>query len=365
MSLTENKGVLRVRYTDPVTKKEVQRVVPKGAAPLDFAKDRLKAIQRGEATPAKRGMSLSDKAPLYIAELDRQVRNFRLGLDNGETKIRPKRCSQLKSQLEQHILPRIGELNANEINARDINRLQHKLKGRMRTQTVKPVIQLIFRMLKWLYLEGHIDSPPPQREDIDKLSRQEGLPKHTPSMEDVHKTILACDDLEHRVMIRLAAECGIRAGEVLALTWRDVKRGLVSVKSSAVDKEVLPTKTDQSARSVRLSDRLKADLAELRLGRGFCQEDDFLFTNGNGRLYTSADALKLVLYPAQEKAGVQSFGWHGLRRFYINHLLNRNVMKDHVQRLAGHVIGSEVTDKHYREVKQADVLLDDYVVEVG
>jgi hypothetical protein len=33
--------------------------------------------------------------------------------------------------------------------------------------------------------------------------------------------------------------------------------------------------------------------------------------------------------------------------------------------LAGHVIGSEVTDKHYREVKQDDVLLDDYVVEVG
>ena len=152
---------------------------------------------------------------------------------------------------------------------------------------------------------------------------------------------------------------------MLALTWGDVQRGVVSVKSSAVDKEVLPTKTEESARSVRLSDRLKADLAELRLGRGVCQEDDFLFTNGNGRLYTSADALKLVLYPAQDKAGVQRFGWHGLRRFYINHLLDQNVMKDHVQKLVGHVIGSEVTDKHYRKVEQDAVLLDDYVVQIG
>ena len=31
----------------------------------------------------------------------------------------------------------------------------------------------------------------------------------------------------------------------------------------------------------------------------------------------------------------------------------------------GHEIGSKVTDKHYRVVRQEDVLRDDYVIEVG
>lgn len=51
--------------------------------------------------------------------------------------------------------------------------------------------------------------------------------------------------------------------------------------------------------------------------------------------------------PACIKAGVTPFGFHGLRRLVINTVLDHNVIKDHVQKLVGHSIGSRVTDRHY------------------
>jgi len=88
----------------------------------------------------------------------------------------------------------------------------------------------------------------------------------------------------------------------------------------------------------------------------------FVFANEKGRLLTSSDALNQALHPACKLAGVELFGWHGLRRLVINTLLDNNVMRDHVQKIVGHTIGSKVTDKHYREIDDEAVLRDDYVL---
>ena len=126
------------------------------------------------------------------------------------------------------------------------------------------------------------------------------------------------------------------------------------MEKSVVFGHVGKPKNKTSKRKVRIDSKLKLRLNTMRLA----STGDFLFTNSNNNLYTGTDATRQVLDKAIKKAGVQSFGWHGLRRFYENEL------EDQGMRM-GHQIGSQVTDRHYRVVREEAVLTDDYVLSIG
>jgi integrase len=84
------------------------------------------------------------------------------------------------------------------------------------------------------------------------------------SMEDVDKLLAACSDDRYRVIVLLAAEAGLRAGEIRGLQWTDIKDGQLIVRR-ALDpqtNEVIAPKHNK-ARNVPLSPRLAAALGAL------------------------------------------------------------------------------------------------------
>lgn len=356
-----NQALNKVRFTHPVSKVEYKRVIkPLGENPEAF----VRQLIAGKVKHPLQKMKLKDNYQLYLGELDRYLKAFKSGKDTADDKIRPKRRRHIEAEFHNHILPFFGDVDIDKIDGRLINEFQDNLKADLKAPTVKGIVQSVFRMLKFFYLKRLIDAIP-NREEIDKLNRQVARELPTPSYEDVQRTLLHCDNIEHEVMVRFGSETGMRISEILALSWGAVKRGVVDVKLSAVDRELLPTKTKDSTRKVKLSDKLKAKLAQMKLGATNSADEDFLFINSVGRLYTNTGAARNILWPAQKRAGVEHFGWHGLRRFYINHLLDSGVIEHHVQKLVGHTIGSDTTSKHYRRINTVDVLVDDYVVEVG
>jgi integrase len=200
-------------------------------------------------------------------------------------------------------------------------------------------------MMKFFIKKGYIRSNPCR--DIDPLKKVDTEPRYTPYKHEVEKVLNHLDGWK-KTMVMLAAGSGLRISEILALEWDNIKGDTISVEASAVKTKIGTPKTKHSRRKVRVDKRLKLRLQEMRLQ----STSSFLFLNSNGRLFSSVDVLNRVLYPAIAKADVPKFGFHGLRRFYENELEAQGVMKDHIQRLMGHEIGSKVTDKHYRVVRQ-------------
>ena len=81
---------------------------------------------------------------------------------------------------------------------------------------------------------------------------------------DVDKLIAAAADHRYRVIVLLASEAGLRAGEIRGLQWTDIKDGQLTVRR-ALDNctnEVIAPKHNK-ARTVPLSPRLIAALGEL------------------------------------------------------------------------------------------------------
>ena len=349
----------QLRWTSK-TGRKIRQQVPSDlneAGAIRYAIEQDPLVKHGLLDRDNTCKPLKDHAVEYYALLDEQVLNYKLG-DKYADKIRPARRDCVISHIKLHILPHLGDVPINMIEPVDIATLQDDLRQRMLPQTVNPVIGTLSRMMKFFIKKGYIRSNPCR--DIDPLKKVQTDPRYTPTKLEVEQVISQLHGWK-QTMVMLAAGTGLRISEILALEWDNIKGDTISVEASAVKTNIGTPKTRHSRRKVRVDSRLKVRLQEMRLQ----STSSFLFLNRNSRLFSSVDVLNRVLYPAIAKADVTKFGFHGLRRFYENELEAQGVMKDHIQRLMGHEIGSKVTDKHYRVVRQEEVLLDDYVIELG
>lgn len=109
---------------------------------------------------------------------------------------------------------------------------------------------------------------------------------------DVEKLIAAADDERYRLVVLLATEAGLRAGEIRGLQWTDMKSGQITVRR-ALDKltnESVAPKHNKS-RTIPLSPRLTDEMAKLaRRGLWVIAEPDGSFVTYD-RLSATINAL--------------------------------------------------------------------------
>ena len=152
------------------------------------------------------------------------------------------------------------------------------------------------------------------------------------------------------VLFKTALMTGMRQGELLALTWRDVDliSGVISVRRSYTARAIDTPKSFTSKRNVHLP----SELVDL-LGRwwGECGqpgEDKLVFPGAGRGGYLSAETLtKRVLYPAMERAGIPRAGPTGEKRTFhsLRHTFARIALENSrdVPWLSRHLGHSSIT----------------------
>ena len=346
-----------LRWKDDTGKRKTLKVPNnQDAEAFAFANDEL--IGAGFVNVSKKTQLLfKDFLPSYYAWLDRQVHNYQTGNKYGD-KIKPARRKCVRSYIQNHILPELGEVPINQVSVGRVKRLQRELSQKMLPQTVNSVIGTLNQIMTMAIEEEVIEvNPVPS---IKRLQAAPPEPRYTPVKEEVELILDHCEGW-HKTLIMLAAGTGMRISEILALEWSCLRGNVISVKASAVKGYVGACKTADSVRRLQIDSRLKARLAELKLQ----STGEFIFSTKDNKVLDGIDMLRQVLYPAIKRAGVPKFGFHGLRRFYCNELERQGVPKDFIQTKMGHAIGSATTGKHYRALRDEDHLKDDWIIEVG
>jgi len=145
---------------------------------------------------------------------------------------------------------------------------------------------------------------------------------------------------EWQSAIVLAAEAGIRLGEILALEWGDIdlKARVLTVMRSDWRGQVGSPKGG-GTRKVPLTSRAVAALKAHRHLRGrlvFCWED--------GRRWTFV-TMRAGLKRQEKRAGLRITGWHILRHTFCSLLAMRGAAPRAIQALAGHA-GITVTERY-------------------
>ncbi len=264
----------------------------------------------------------------YIEPSKTTVREyFTRWLAHEKANVSPKTHQRYEELLLKNVAPVIGSLTLNKLSSARIDGCWQKLlesgrrdgKGGLSPRTVhhcrRVMLTAMDQALKWDLLKKNpvaLTRPP-------KVER-EAMEAYTAS-----QTAVLLDELKDtRIYIPalLAALCGLRRGEILALRWRDVDltNGMLSIKESAeeVGKEVRYKETKSGkARTVALSSTVKEELNRHRVGQ-------------------AEEQLKLGIRPDDNSFVVAQIDGRPLKPTSLTHEWTRLVAKTSLPRIRFH-----------------------------
>jgi integrase len=238
---------------------------------------------------------------------------------------KPRGAAETERILKSYLLEELGHLRLDEVKQQHVTRLQGRLlEGKLKPKTVNNICVVLSAVLGYAQKNQLIDKPPITF--TLKVGRRE---VRTISQEDCAKLLAACKTSLDQAAVLLAAECGLRIGEIRALTWEviNLQQGSIRiVRSMDAKNNVTPTKTGDE-REVPLSPRLREVLPSL------AGIDNYIF--GDHLSYYGWRERLIRIYKSVA-VDVPELPWHCLRHYYCTHLGRSGVPIRVVQALAGH-----------------------------
>lgn len=229
----------------------------------DLAQSRVGAVEaeRRAISEAMTGQSIIRGAEPAATEAPRVSINehAKVFLESYKPGQKPSERREKRRVMNTHLLPVFGDKTIEELKQTDIDAFaRSELDRKMSVKTVNNRLAVLSTMIK--YVKG----------ERSKLRfKLDGLVGEIRAVDprDVEKLLAPEDglvDVRYRAVILLAAEAGLRVGEIRGLQWTDVVDGQVTVRR-ALDKqtnEAVPPKHNKTRR-VPLSPRLAKTLDQL------------------------------------------------------------------------------------------------------
>lgn len=205
-------------------------------------------------------------------------------------------AATLKGHINNLLIPAFGKLAVGDVDSERVQSFLNRLVGKSSPKTVKNVWTTLRIMwnsaVAWKYVTGEL------RVELPKGRK---LRQRCYTVEHV-KSILAHTEGEDRLFFWLAAEGGLRAGELIALRASDVDVENLSVEVSKAiwnGSEDNP-KTEAGFRSICISAKLGNQLKEYLDGR----TEGFLFQTSTGEHWDASDVLQRKLNTLLERLGI-------------------------------------------------------------
>lgn len=182
--------------------------------------------------------------------------------------VRPSTANYYHRSIEQHVIPRIGDIKLNQLTSRDIQKLYRDLQenGRLRevqkakkpglsNATVRGIHMMLHNALDRAVKERLILRNPTEDCIIPKIEKQEMKILHP---EDMSAYLAAAEKHNARPMFYLELVSGVRKGELVALLWDDLDTAnrTISVSKQAAVRNgeitISRPKTETSIRKISI-----------------------------------------------------------------------------------------------------------------
>ena len=207
-----------------------------------------------------------------------------------------------KGRFMKHIKPALDEKEPHEIIRLDVDRLRLKLSKKLKPQTVKHVLGLLKRIIRFgVKRELCRDLPfPMDSVKVDNCTTEDLSPVQ---LKGLMKAIDESTDAEAANIMRMALFTGMRRGELFKLKWTDIDfdRGFITIRDPK----------GGTSQKIPLNDQARAVL------KNHPRTSDHVFTRGDGKPFTD---IRRRINPIKTAAGLPSDfrTLHGLRHTYAS-----------------------------------------------
>jgi integrase len=230
--------------------------------------------------------------------------------------LKPKTRETYQDLLDKFVLPEFGRRAVHSIEREDVERWYDRTAVDTPTYRAK-AYSLLRTILAGAVDDGHLGVNPAR---IRGAGQTERIHNVEPASLDELDTLAEAMPPRYRMLVLLAAWCGLRYGELTELRRKDIdtKRGVIHVRRGVtlVDgKFVVDTpKTAAGIRDVNVPPFLLPQLREHLVQHTAQGADGLLFPAKNDpEQHMRQSALTRVYYPAREKAGRPDLRFHDLR----------------------------------------------------
>lgn len=262
------------------------------------------------------------------------------------TQLKPSTVHGYKRLLDGFLLPRIGHLRIDHVDAKVVRELDaERVEGGAKPETRRKAHIVLRSILRRFAVEaGYLESAP----SMPAMPKAGAKITNTLTDQDVSR-ILAVAPASHRLAFLLAAHAGLRAGEIRGLKWRDVDlAGAQLVVRESVCRGQTASPKSGHERVVPLTPQLRAALANTPK----CDRDALVARTEQGTPWREW-GLRQAFARARRRAGVEPFRLHDLRHYFVTALFRRGVAAPTVRALAGHA--HLTTTQRYAHVARMDL----------
>jgi len=269
--------------------------------------------------------------------------------------LKPRTYDTYETQIRCNIVPEIGDIILKDLKQHDMQRLYNKKynggKG-LSSSTVRKMHNVINAALNQA-VENEL-----MRKNVSKGVQLPRMVKpQVKAFSLKEQTLFFEAAKEYRLYNAFVVnvDTGLRSGELLALTWKDVdleeglitiNKNIMSVKNrdeNAQSKNKLivqdSPKTEASNRTIPLTKRSLNILKEMNETK----TSEIVFPSENNT-YISLRNYQRTFYKALEKAGLEKCSPHVLRHSFVTRCFEKNVQTKIISEMVGHAKISHTMD---------------------
>jgi integrase len=261
---------------------------------------------------------------------------------------KPSTQANLRSHLRKYVTPFFGSLTVRDVRPDTVQQFISGIKANPKTvRNIYVTLQMMWKSARaWQYVA---------HDALDGVV----LPKRrTPrrfffTLEEVLRILDAAEE-PYRTFYWLAAELGLRAGEICGLRLEDLdlEVGQVHVRQSAWRGRLQEPKTENATRTFAISPNLSEHLRRFVLGWR-PNPSRLLFASRKGTPWDQNLLVKRRLHPLIEKLNIQRCGLHAFRHFAASMMDRLNTPLKLRQQRLGHS-DAEMTLGVYSHVAKED-----------
>ena len=283
---------------------------------------------------------------------------------NATLRLRKSSMRIYSFNLDNHILPNMGESLLRDIRRSDIESCLSRLQQKgYAVSTLRSVRATISTVLEAAVSDRYIADNPAHGIRIREAdSKPEPRYFRQP---EVQRLLLKLED-PCRTVVLVAVSTGLRIGEILALRWRriDLLQNTIEVAETYSRGEFGPPKTRSSRRTIPISASLAAVFKRLRPQN--CEQEQLVFATSKGTPLNPKNLYNRQLAPACDAIELPRVSWHSFRHTHARLLHDAGESLKTAQSLLGHsdlettlgVYTHAIPDSQRRAVERVAGVLD-------
>lgn len=269
-------------------------------------------------------------------DMDMMLASFvQVYFEDKKNELKPNSVRNKKHMIEKHILPYFGERKMNEITPAEIIQWQNRIQEIDLSKTYERMLQnqinALFNHAQRIY---NLKDNPCKK--VKRMGKSDADKLEFWTKEEYDRFIDCVEPgSEDYIIFEILFWTGIREGELLALTLKDIdmNNNLLHITKTyhRIDgKDIIDTpKTDTSVRIINIPNFLKEEIRDYTNG--------FYHFDNNVRLFPIvARTLQKRLKNYERKSGVKCIRVHDLRHSHVAYLINQGVEPLIIKERLGH-----------------------------